>query len=91
MLSPIRCLFTVFRSPFTDGKRTTVNGERQPLPLRPEYFLTDYDRYKWLVGCETRGGVLDQEDAAFKQQYETRMNDAEREHWQMVRELGNGA
>jgi len=71
-----------------NGQRTTDNGQQDPLPARPEYFLTDYDRYKWLVGFETRGGALDEEDGAFKQRYETRMNDAEREHWQMVRELG---
>jgi putative transposase len=70
-------------------QRTTTdnNGQQVSLPARPEYFLTDYDRFKWLVGFELQGGVLDEEDAAFKQRYEARMNEGEREHWQMVREL----
>ncbi|HUU40433.1 MAG TPA: Mu transposase C-terminal domain-containing protein [Desulfatiglandales bacterium] len=58
------------------------------LPARPSHFMTDYDRYKWIVEFEMAGGTLSDEDETFKITYETQMNEGQREHWEVIRELG---
>jgi len=63
-------------------------ARKKPVPKRPAYFLKDLDRYKWIVACELAGGELIEEDIEFKAAYEARMNEDERERWDVVRELG---
>jgi len=69
------------------GSKLKAHREK-PLPARPSHFMTEYDRYKWIVDYELAGGSLSDDDTEFKMAYETQMDEGEREHWQVVRELG---
>jgi hypothetical protein len=62
---------------------------QKKLPERPGYFISAVDRYKWIVECELAGGDLDEADTAFKLDYESHMDAGQREHWAVVRELGD--
>ena len=61
---------------------------QKKLPSRPSYFLTELDRYKWTIKYESAGGELTPEDISFKVDYESRMNDDQREHWEAVKQYG---
>lgn len=67
----------------TDTRRIT-----QIIPKRPEYFMTDLDRYKWILKCETAGGVPGDEDLVFKTAHEAGMDEGQREYWECVKEVG---
>jgi len=60
---------------------------RKPLPKRPAYFFIDLDRYTWIVKFECAGGILSDEDLAFKTGYEATMSAEQAEYWQTVREI----
>lgn len=53
---------------------------------RPTYFLTELDRYKWVIKAENHGDNLLQEDVEFKQDYESRMDSDQLEYWETVRQ-----
>jgi putative transposase len=53
---------------------------------RPGYFLTELDRYKWVIKAENHGDALTPEDSTFRQDYESRMNEDQREYWETVRQ-----
>lgn len=63
---------------------------KKELPERPSYFRTDLDRFKWVIKQEIAGGVVLEDDQLFKLEYESRMDEGEREHWESVRQLGAG-
>jgi putative transposase len=56
---------------------------------RPTYFLTELDRYKWVIKAENNGNELIPEDAEFKQDYESRMDSDQLEYWDTVRQYGS--
>ena len=70
------------------AEETRCGKLQKSIPERPLYFLTDYDRYKWIVDVELAGGNPAEEDAAFKEGYEARMSRGEAERWAISRELG---
>jgi len=65
------------------GQRSEVRSQK-PLS-RPQYFLTELDRYKWVIKAENHGDELAQADVDFKQDYEGRMNEDQRDYWETVR------
>ena len=67
--------------------RSEQSRRSKPRPKRPAYFLTDLDRYRWMVEYETAGGDLDGADAEFRADYEAAMSEGQREYWDTVREL----
>lgn len=68
----------------------SAEGRAQSVkPLkRPTYFLTELDRYKWVIKAENHGDELAQADVEFKQDYEGRMNEDQRDYWETVRQYG---
>jgi hypothetical protein len=59
----------------------------KPLPERPGYFMTDYDRYAWLAKYDMAGGTLTEDDRGFMTGYEAAMSPDQREYWEVVREV----
>jgi len=57
----------------------------KPLPERPGYFMTDYDRYAWLAKYDMAGGTLTEDDRGFMTGYEAAMSPDQREYWEVVR------
>lgn len=60
----------------------------KPIPPRPDYFVSNTDRYLWSVKCEAAGGELSAEDREFVTKEEAAMTQGERERWQFERECG---
>jgi hypothetical protein len=60
----------------------------KPVPPRPDYFVSNTDRYLWCVKCEAAGGELSAEDRKFVTHEEAAMTQGERERWQFERECG---
>ena len=66
-----------------------ISDVRKQKPLsRPSYFLTELDRYKWVLKAEAHGDELAPEDMEFRQDYESRMDEDQREYWEIVRQYG---
>jgi len=61
---------------------------KKPLPERPGFFLTDYERYSWIARHEMAGGTVSEEDAEFRAAYEISMSEDQKEYWEVVRECG---
>ena len=74
-----------------EAQGTGRKAQGKKLPARPGYFMSELDRYKWIVNFETAGGELDEADSEFKLDYESGMNDEQKEHWAVVRELSQSA
>jgi putative transposase len=70
------------------GEQKPGAKRRKKLPSRPGYFMSALDHYKWTVKYEMAGGELIDEDMAFKQNYELLMDADQKEHWEVVRQLG---
>lgn len=70
------------------SRAETQRRREKTLPKRPEYFLKEYDRYKWCVEYEMAGGELGDDDQTFKDDYEVTMDDGQREYWEAVKECG---
>lgn len=71
-------------------KITSPKKQAKKLPARPTYFLTDYDHYKWIVKYVCAGGELEAADRAFKEGYESQLDDEQREYWETVKSVGGG-
>ena len=69
------------------GSQKSEVRNQKPLK-RPTYFMTELDRYKWVMKAENHGDELAQADFEFKQDYEGRMNEDQREYWEAVRQYG---
>ena len=67
-------------------ERLELNPAAKVLPERPLYFLTQTDRYSWIVKFEAAGGELPAEDAGFRAGYEANMDAEQAEYWAAVRE-----
>ena len=59
---------------------------KKPLPARPSFFLDDFSRYEWCIQIVIAGGELSEEDAAWKNVYESRMSPEQLEYWKAVQE-----
>lgn len=56
------------------------------LPKRPSCFLTELDRYKWVVRFGLTGGELSSNDQVFKANFEAGMSEEQREYWETTRQ-----
>jgi len=62
----------------------------KPIPPRPDYFVSNTDRFLWSVKCEAAGGELSAEDREFVTKEEAAMTQDQRDRWQFEREYGQG-
>jgi putative transposase len=60
----------------------------KPLPQRPGYFLDEFSRFEWCVRYEAAGGVLQDPDREFKEEYSSKMTPDQQEYCQMAAEYG---
>ena len=52
------------------------NKELEEANARPDFFLSEFERYKWCHNLLIKGGVLSDEDKEFFEEYEEKMGDA---------------
>lgn len=67
---------------------TTPRILSKPLPERPPYFLSERERYEWVVRYDLAGGTIEAEDKTWMEGYEEKMTTDQRRYWTIQRECG---
>jgi len=57
------------------------------LPERPGFFRDSISRYIWIIDYRIAGGTLNEEDEAFKAEYEANMTPDQLEYWQYKQQM----
>lgn len=66
---------------------STQTQTRKPLMLKKPVFGTEYDHYKWAVESQLNGYALPENESTFMKDYEGRMDEAEKVHWEEFRKF----
>ena len=75
-----------------DGRTQALamSAASKPVPPRPDFWMSNTDRFLWCIQCEAAGGGLLAEDRAFMEAELAAMTPAQRERWEFERRSANG-
>jgi putative transposase len=65
-----------------------MSAASKPLPPRPDFWISNADRFLWCIQCEAAAGELLAEDRAFMEAEMAAMTPDQRERWEFERAYG---
>ena len=73
-----------------DGRSAALamSAANKPIPPRPDFWISNADRFLWCIQCEAAGGELLAEDRAFMEAEMAAMTPDQRERWEFERAYG---